>query len=312
MRTGVVGLGLIGGSVLRGLSDAVGFDADAAVRAAAVAEGFTVVEDLAGLADRELVIVAVPPGRTAEVVAAVLDAVPGAVVADTASVKEAVLAALPEGAGDRFVGAHPLAGAETAGWAASSADVVAGAVWAACQAGDALEPVCRLASVVDRLGGRLVACTASEHDEAVARTSHVPHVAAQALAGLASGGGLRGALSGSAFRDMTRVARADPALWGEILALNRDRSLAALDELGGRLAALRAALESGDRDALVGAWSSGTEALAAVDAARWTQPAWRDERVEGGWAGLLALGRAGRAVRRLRVADGALRAEVAR
>ena len=308
MRTGVVGLGLIGGSVLRGLGGAVGYDADPRVRAAAAAEGFAVVAELAGLADREVVIVAVPPGRTDGVVAAALDAAPAAVVADAASVKGVVLASVPER--DRFVGAHPLAGAETAGWAASSADVLAGAVWAVCPAGESVEPVCRLGAAVDVLGGRLVACTAAEHDEAVARTSHVPHLAALSFALLIAGEPLHAALSGTAFRDMTRVARADAALWAEILSLNRDRSLVALDELAERLAALRGSVAAGD---LTDAWAAGADALAAVDAARWSEPAWRDEGIEGGWAGLLALGRAGRAVRRLRAdAAGALRAEVTR
>ena len=305
----MVGLGLIGGSVLRGLAGAaevVGFDADPAVRAAVAAEGFAVVDELGSLADRELVVVAVPPARTAEVVVKVLDAAPDAVVADTASVKEAVLAAVPDA--NRFVGAHPLAGAETTGWAASSADLVAGAVWAVCPAGESVEPLCRLAAAIDVLGGRLVACTAPEHDEAVARTSHVPHMAAQALAGLASGGGLRAALSGTAYRDMTRVARADAALWAEILSLNRDRSLVALDELSERLAGLRAAVVAGD---VIEAWGAGADVLAAVDAARWVEPEWR-EAIVGGWAELLRLGRAGRAVRRLRPDGAGLRAEVAR
>ena len=310
MKAGVVGLGLIGGSVLRGLGDAVGFDADPEVRSAAAAEGFAVVNDLVGLSDREIVIVAVPPSLTRAVSAAVLDVAPEAVVADTASVKGVVLGGSPDG--DRFVGAHPLAGAETVGWAASSPDVITGAVWAACPAGPALEPVCRLSSVVDRLGGRMVACTAEEHDAAVARTSHVPHVTALALARLVAGEPLRAALSGPGFRDGTRVARADPVLWADILFQNRAEVLAGLDALDGALADCRAALAAGDDGALVEAWSAATETLAGVDAARWTEPAWRDERVEGGWAGLLALGREGRAVRRLRTAAGALHAEVAR
>ena len=309
MRTGVVGLGLIGGSVLRGLAGATGFDADPAVRAAAAEAGFAVVDDLAGLADRELVIVAVPPGVTVDVVAAVLDAAPGAVVADTASVKEVVTGAVRS---DRFVGAHPLAGAETAGWDASSADVVAGAVWAVCPAGESVEPLCRLATAVEVLGGRLVACTAAEHDAAVARTSHVPHLTALSLARLVAGEPLRAALSGPGFRDGTRVARADPVLWADILLHNRAEVVGALDALEEVIADCRAGLEAGDREALVRAWSYANDALAGVDSARWTEPEWRGERIEEGWAGLLALGREGRAVRSLRTDGGELHAEVAR
>ena len=304
----MVGLGLIGGSVLRGLGDAVGYDADPAVREAAAGEGFSVARGLGDLAACELVIVAVPPARTAEVVRAVLDAAPGAAVADTASVKAPVVAAVGD---DRFVGAHPLAGAETAGWAASSAETVAGAVWAVCPAGGSVEPVCRLSDAVEQLGGRLLACTAEEHDAAVARTSHVPHLLAAALAGLA-GHPLQAALSGTALRDMTRVARADAALWADILAANRTPALAALDDLEAALAGLRVVLAGGDPAVLERVWSRAGEALAVVDAARWQEPAWEDGGIEGGWNGLLELGRAGRPVRRLRRDGDQLRAEVAR
>ena len=318
MKAGIVGLGLIGGSLLRGLAgaaatDVTGFDADPAVRAAAAAEGFAVTHDLAALADRELVVVAVPPQRTAEVVAAVLAAAPGAVVADTASVKEAVLAALPADAVGRVVGAHPLAGSETSGWSASSAELVAGAVWAVCPAGASapVEPLCRLGALVDALDGRLVACTAREHDEAVAATSHVPHLTALALA-VQVADPLRAALSGPGLRDGTRIARADPALWADILMRNRAQVVVALDALAGVLAECRAALEAGDGERIAEMWDGAREDLRALDGLRWSEPAWRDEGIEGGWAGLLDLGRAGRAVRRLRAADGTLRAEVAR
>jgi hypothetical protein len=137
----------------------------------------------------------------------------------------------------------------------------------------------------------------------------VPHLAAQALAGLAAEGGLQAALAGTAFRDMTRVARADAGLWTEILAANREACLDAVDELVARLGVLRAAL--GDEPATRAEWALGLEWLDAVDAARWREPAWREEPV-GGWDGLLAHGREGRAVRRLALRDGALRAEVAR
>ena len=302
MNLGVAGLGLIGGSLLRALGG-TGYDADPAVREAAAAEGFRVAASPGGLRDCELVIVAVPPGRTAELVTELLDAAPGALVADTASVKATALVA-----SERVVGGHPLAGAEATGWDASSPDLLAGAPWAVCPAGTSTEPLLALAAAVDALGGRLVACTAQAHDEAVARTSHVPHLAAQALAGLAAQGGLHAALSGPAFRDMTRVARADAGLWAEILAVNRDASLLAIDELVARLGVLRTAI--GDEAATRREWAMGLDWLAAVDAARWAEPRWSDEAVDG-WEGLLALGREGRAVRRLR-RDGGLRAEVAR
>ena len=301
MKTGVVGLGLIGGSLLRALGG-VGYDADPGVREAAAAEGFEVAGSLAGLGGCELVLVAVPPSQVPAVVGEVLAAAPGAFVADTASVKG------EPPRDERFVSAHPMAGAETAGWGASSAQLLAGAPWAVSPAGEALEPLLALGAAVDALGGRMVACTPEEHDAAVARTSHVPHVAAQALAGLAAEGGLHAALAGTAFRDMTRVARADAGLWSEILTANREPCIDAIDELVARLGVLRTAL--GDEEATRTEWALGLGWLVGVDRAR-GEPDWREETVDG-WAGLLAHGRAGRAVRRLRREGGALHAEVAR
>ena len=284
MTYGVAGLGLIGGSLLRALGG-VGYDADPAVREAATAEGFEVADALDGLRDAELIFVAVPPGRTYAVVDEVLAAVPDAAVADTASVKGAV----PER--ERFVAAHPMAGSEASGWASSSADLLRGATWAACPAGGSLEPLLRLSAAVDALGGRIVPCSAEEHDAAVARTSHVPHIVANALAALAPDT----ALAGTAFRDMTRVAHADARLWAEILTANHAAVAPALDELIARLAALRGLL--GDEEALREEWR---EAAAPRDAA------WTDEEVAG-WDALL-----GHPVRRVRLDGGAYRAEVAR
>ena len=279
MKVGVAGLGLIGGSLLRALGG-VGYDADAAVREIAAEEGFEVAESLEGLRGADLVFVAVPPVVTADMVRAALDAVPEACVADTASMKRG----LPRH--ERFVAAHPMAGAETGGWAASSDGLLRGATWAACPSG--IDALLRLAEAVDALGGAIVTCTPDEHDEAVARTSHVPHLVAHALAGL------RNPLAGTAFRDMTRVARADGALWAQILSSNRAAVEDALDEFEARLTALRTKLD--DETALREAW------LALPDA----RPTWREERIDG----IDAL--MGVPVRRLRREDGTLHAEVAR
>ena len=163
-------------------------------------------------------------------------------------------------------------------------------MWAACPSDPSVEPLLALSAAVD---GPIFACTAADHDAAVARTSHVPHLVAHAIAALAPDT----ALAGTAFRDMTRVARADAGLWSAILTANRSAIEPALDELEAHLGELRARL--GDEAALREAWGAATEAV---------EPAWRDEELDG-WDDLLAL----RApVRRLRRDDGVLRAEVAR
>jgi hypothetical protein len=137
-------------------------------------------------------------------------------------------------------------------------------------------------------------------------------VVAQALARLAEAGGLplSAALSGGAYRDMTRTARSDPALWVDIVGSNRSASAAALRALIGELERLAGAIESGDDATLAEAWRAGAAARATVDAIRWTEPEWRSHRLPAAsWAALMDLGRAGVLVRRPRVDGEALELE---
>jgi prephenate dehydrogenase len=319
-RPGVLGLGLIGGSLLKALSDPVGADSDPAVAGAARAAGFTVVAGAADLArECDVVIVCVPPPQVPAAVAELLAADTDIVVADTASVKATVLREVGALAGPdalaRFVPAHPLAGAESAGWAASDPALLRDAVWAICPpAADAPpEPLCRLAAALAPLGARLLVCDAAAHDAAVARTSHVPHVVAQALARAPAGEGLplAAALSGGAYRDMTRTARSDPRLWLGILGANRAATAAGLHALIADLHVLADALEAGDDERLAAAWREGAAARATVDAIRWSEPDWHERRLAWpAWEALLALGRNGVLVRGPRMDAGDLALEV--
>lgn len=324
-RIGIAGLGLIGGSLLRGLAGGgltvSGFDADAGVREAATAEGFEVAPSLEDLAARsDVVFAAVPPTVVAFTVGTVLHANDAVVVADATSFKQRVVADVAEAAPaalDRFVPAHPLAGAQGSGWGAARGDLLRGAVWAICPVGEDAPagPLCSVAAALDEIDTRLLVCTAGEHDEAVARTSHVPHVAAQALVHLAGDGDvqLRAALSGGGYRDTTRVAASDPALWAEILVANREATGGALDALIAELQTLREAIDADDPERVAAAWQRGRELRSVVERVRWTPPDWSFERAEWpAWTRLLALGRAGRTVRRLRPAgEGAVEFEVA-
>jgi prephenate dehydrogenase len=319
-RTGVLGLGLVGGSLLQGLhaagAEPIGFDADPDVTAAAAAAGCAVAADADSLAQAcPVVIVCVPPARTPNAVAAALAA--GAVVADAASVKAPVLAAVAEEVAepelDRYVPAHPLAGSERAGWAAAEATLLADAVWAACppRPRAPLDPLCALAAALEPLRPRLLICDAAEHDAAVARTSHAPHVAAMALA-RAPASGLGAALTGGAYRDMTRTAAADEALWAAILHANRGPVADALRALATELGELAGAIAAGDDAALAAAWRAGALARAQACALRWDEPAWAADRLGlPAWDALLAFGRAGRTIRRPRLDGDALAVEVA-
>jgi prephenate dehydrogenase len=302
-RVGVAGLGLVGGSLVQGLAsagaDVAGYDADAHAVGSAARAGLTVADGVAGLARAcDVVIVCVPPVATPDVVRAALEADGDVVVADACSVKAPIVRAV--GPADRFVPAHPLAGSAAAGWGSALPELLREAVWAVCPGGS-IDALCRLSDALEPLAARFVACSAEDHDEAVARTSHVPHLVATALARLAGGAPMTAALSGGALRDMTRTAAADQALWTEILLANRSPTLEALAELRAAVDALARAVESGDEAALAAAWREGAAARAEAERLRWTEPSWEPRTLEPPvWDGLLELGRAGTAVRRLR------------
>jgi prephenate dehydrogenase len=306
VRIGVIGLGLIGGSIAKRLAqlpkeyELRGFDSDGISR-----DGIELAhsqEELTAWA--ELVVVAVPPQQTAAVIAAVLAGTRKALVTDVASVKAPIVERIEDGR-DRYLPSHPLAGSEDSGWASARPDLLDGTTWAVCPSREAApaEPLCRWTAVFDAFDARVIVCDPGDHDEAVARTSHAPHLAASVIA--ASLGGsqprLAAALSGGAFRDMTRIARSDPSLWSDILQLNRDQVAAVLDEWIARL------------QRMDGDWERGRAMAELVEQLRWRTPEWEERSFEWpAWAELLELGREGRAVRRLACVGGRLSAEVAR
>ncbi|HYU83473.1 MAG TPA: prephenate dehydrogenase/arogenate dehydrogenase family protein, partial [Kribbellaceae bacterium] len=203
----IVGLGLIGGSLLRRLGpyhDVRGYDADPATRAAAAEAGFRVaptVED--AVAGAGLALLAVPLPAFEELVPAVAkSAGPGTLVSDVAGVKVAPREMMRvHAAGLRYVGGHPMAGSERSGFAAGDAHLFDGAPWLLCLDADThLADWLELARLVAGLGCRVVPATAAEHDTAVARISHLPHVLAAALAGAATDDLARKLAAGS-FRD---------------------------------------------------------------------------------------------------------------
>jgi prephenate dehydrogenase len=304
-RVGVIGLGLIGGSIaqrLAGEGAVLGFDSDSEERPGVELAGSA--EELARASD--LVVVAVPPEHTGATVAVALEANPHALVTDVASVKkpplDRVRERMPE-ALDRYLPSHPLAGAESAGWRAARPDLLDRASWAVCPPSPSAgaEPLCRFGALFDTFGARLVVCDAGEHDLAVARTSHAPHLMAAAMAASLDGHRLAAALSGGAFRDMTRVARSDPSLWSEILELNQAEVHAVLDEW------LELSKASPSE-----VWSRGRATVELVEELRWDEPRWAARSFEWpAWDELLALGRDGLAIRRPELEDGLLVAEVA-
>jgi len=288
LKVAVLGVGLIGGSI--GLAarrrlgaHVVGYDADAdtlhqAQGLGAIERPAESVADAVGEAD--YVFVATPVGHTVEVVRAALAAAgPDCVVSDVGSTKRHVARELADA---RFVPGHPLAGAETAGVGGAREDLFDDALWYLApivdaedaHATDVAPALARISALIEQIGARPVVIEANAHDRLMASVSHLPHVLANILVSRAlravpaaveepsgsfeaSTGGLTGTSmvgANPSFRDATRVAGANTAIWTDIYMSNADLLAEALDETIRELSGVRDALDAEDADALV-AWN---------------------------------------------------------
>jgi prephenate dehydrogenase len=310
VNVAVIGMGLIGGSQLRALAAAghwvIGYDLDPATRAmartaAAQAPKESRWQVAPSVADAvksaDLVVVATP--LTA--VAAVLDEIANAdyigLVTDVVSVKEPVRGLVEHrlrGNGRRlagFVGGHPMAGRETAGFAAADPGLFRGCAWVLCldeetDLGDWLT----VARLLTGLGARVVPTTAEDHDRVVAAVSHVPHLIAAALA-TAVADPLAATLAAGSFRDGTRVAAGPPDLTAAMCGGNADLVREALDVILSHLTGARAALGATDPIAAVRRWAAAGHAARATWPSGWGAPsqipATPDDLLslgdEGGW-----------------------------
>ncbi|GAA0439492.1 prephenate dehydrogenase [Actinoplanes capillaceus] len=291
MSTAVIGLGLIGGSLLRALAaaghDVVGYDADPATREAARAAGFrvagTVREAIRGT---ELTALAVPLTVLPEVIAEM--AGHDGLVTDVTSVKGPVRDLMTD---FRFVGGHPMAGRETSGFAASKAGLFTGCAWVLCLEphGTDLADWLSLAGLFTSMGARVVPVTATEHDTAVAQISHVPHLFAAALATQLVANPLAGTLAAGSFRDGTRVAATRPELTAAMCGGNGSAVRRELHRLIGDLQRLEEHLAAADpTSALVPYLSLASQARGA-----WPPAPGTPEKVPADVGALLELGRAG-------------------
>jgi prephenate dehydrogenase len=265
MRIAVLGVGLIGGSIGLGArarldAEVGGFDPDASLLERAMELGAidsahgSVAEAVQGA---ELVFCAAPVAALPGLVAEALDAAADdCAVTDVGSVKRDVIAAL--GSDSRFIGGHPLAGAETSGVENARAELFDGARWYLTPTPNTSGVLYdRVQRAVADIGARPQAIEAETHDRLMATISHLPHVVANVLVSQAAT-----ALSeeaehlpevGPSFRDATRVAGANPAIWGDIFAGNRQAVAAEIDAVVARLSEAAELMRSGDRDA-VSAW----------------------------------------------------------
>jgi prephenate dehydrogenase len=257
----LVGIGLIGGSIGLAARERLGarvrgFDPSPHARAAALERGAVTVacetvEE--ALEEAEFAFVAAPVAALPAAVAGTLAAAgPECVVTDVGSTKRPVVGAIDD---PRFVGGHPLAGAETSGVEHARADLFADATWyltpTAITRGTVYE---RLHRLITRMGAWPSATDPATHDAVMASVSHLPHVLANVL--VAQAARVLGAEeerlppTGPSFRDLTRVAGANTALWRDIYLANGDALTRAIDDAMERLGAFRALLAAQDGDAI--------------------------------------------------------------
>ncbi|MEI5675077.1 MULTISPECIES: prephenate dehydrogenase [unclassified Nocardioides] len=214
----------------------------------------------------QLVVVAVPPDHLGAVIATALRET-DAVVTDVGSVKSGPLSTVTgEPRAHRYVGSHPMAGSERSGPLAGSGSLFDGRPWAVTpHAGSDPDAVELVEELVRLCGAVPVWLTPAEHDRAVARTSHVPHLLASLVAArLADGPENHLALSGQGVRDVTRVAAGDPRLYGQIVSANAEAVLALLGEVRTELDRVIDAVGSGDRTALQGMLEQGVAGTRAI------------------------------------------------
>lgn len=265
MKVAVLGVGLIGGSI--GLAarrrldaEVVGFGRSPERLARAVELGALdrAADSLAKACEgADVIFCAGPVASLPEQASAALAASgPEAVVSDVGSTKGELVAAL--GDDERFIGGHPLAGAETAGVENAREDLFEGARWYLTPTESSSGLLYdRLQRLVAGLGARPQAIDPATHDRVLATISHLPHVVANALVAEAAETLTRDSERlpevGPSFRDTTRVAGSNPAIWADIFASNADAVADSVESVARRLEAAAALIRSGDRDA-VGAW----------------------------------------------------------
>ncbi len=267
----IVGAGLLGASIGHALA-ARGVDVilhDSSRANATLAIDYGAGRAPAAGDSPSLVVVAVPPDVTADVIAAELAAWPDATVTDVASVKFGVQAEL-EAAGvdtSRYIGSHPLAGRERGGAIAARADLFIGRPWVITGGDGARRRL--IEDLVLDLGAVPVAMSALEHDESVALVSHVPQVISTLLAKRLTGAPVPAlALAGQGLRDTARIAASDPELWVQILSSNSEPLLEILRAYRADLDSVISALDDpaapGARRAIAEVLAGGNAGVARI------------------------------------------------
>lgn len=236
MKIGIIGLGLIGGSILKSLSNK-GFEMYALTRNPQTIESAktyckAVSADVEILKGCEIVFVAVPMANVLQALD-MLETVltPETIVTDVSSLKSFVM---EKNYSFNFVGSHPMAGTEHSGFEHSFKEMFEGAKWVITPKFDTPREIsAKLEEVIRQTGAKVVYADAKEHDEAVAKISHMPMLISQALFNMVKDDELALELAASGFRDMTRLAMSNIDMACDMVNMNTkniEKSLSSLND----------------------------------------------------------------------------------
>ncbi len=260
----IIGVGLIGGSLGLALAERqlaghiCGVDVNRdnltmALAAGAVHQAAALPEAVSGA---DLVILAAPVGTTGALLKEIKQYIkPGAIVTDVGSTKEEVMRQAGEHIGGRFVGGHPMTGAETVGFSGADSYLFENAFYLLTPTPEtdtgALDTVRRL---VQAIGAVVMEMSPREHDLVTAAISHLPHFMAVSLVAAVAGmpvGDKAMALAAGGFRDTTRIAASSPTMWRDIFLSNREQVLRTLDYMRIAMDELETALRRRDAEKMM-------------------------------------------------------------
>ncbi|KXT79169.1 prephenate dehydrogenase [Streptococcus sp. DD13] len=265
----IIGLGLIGSSLALGIKrdhpevTTIGYDRSERTRTICLEKGIVdhVVDCLdEGLTNATVIFLAVPIKETVEMInyLAQADLREGVLITDTGSTKLEIVAAAEKELASRgisFIGGHPMAGSHKSGPLAADVNLFENAYYILTPT--ATTPVEELVFLKDLLSGlhaRFIEIQAAEHDRVTSQISHFPHVLSASLMEQAShyaeGHGLTNQFAAGAFRDMTRIAESEPAMWTAILLSNQEAILDRIRDFQARLDRIAQLIQNGNQESI--------------------------------------------------------------
>lgn len=234
MKIGVLGLGLIGGSIFKNLQNNEKYKVIGISR---TVSGENISNDRNLLKNCDVVFVCTPMNKTLEILEdleTILDE--NVIVTDVCSLKEFVA---KKSYKFKFIPSHPMAGTEYQGWDASFSELFNNATWAVTLRDDThLEDFAVLKSIIEDLGAKTILTTPQEHDKAVALISHAPMLVAQALCKNIENNDLAQKLAASGFRDTTRLAMSNVEMANDMIVMNRENIKDVVNQLNNNISKL--------------------------------------------------------------------------